>query len=158
MLSLGMTLSSASADSINSDTTDNQEIQVVYADLNNEDEVKSTVEDAFAKGAKIVEVNDTGIKIVPRVNSGWQQNTKRYYYSDILHGTEGTIKCYVVTGTLAADHVTSCSLSVDYWGTGLTVENKRIVNNNSFSVYGAWKARISGFMDYVSPQQEVHLF
>lgn len=134
---------------------------VIFSDLNNEDETLNAVQIEFDKGAEIVEVYDTQSSfnsLSLNRAAGWHENKKRYYYSDILHGSEGTLTCYVVTGTPNSDHVTNCSLNVDYWGTGLTVERKSIKKNYTRDVYGSWYTRITGGLVYVSPEQTVPLF
>ena len=66
-------------------------------------------------------------------------------------------RCYVVAGT-GVDHVTNCSFSVEVWGTGFSLLERYIVNNNTMNVAGKWKCLQSGFVNVVTPQYSVSLF
>ena len=127
---------------------------IVYADLNNKLEVKMEAQKAFDAGATVVKVENNAVK--PR-SSGWNSNSATYYFGDVLHGSKGTIRCYVVAGT-GVDHVTNCSFSVEVWGTGFSLLERYIVNNNTMNVAGKWKCLQSGFVNVVSPQYSVSLF
>ena len=117
-------------------------------------EVKMEAQKAFDAGATVVKVENNAVK--PR-SSGWNSNSATYYFGDVLHGSKGTIRCYVVAGT-GVDHVTNCSFSVEVWGTGFSLLERYIVNNNTMNVAGKWKCLQSGFVNVVSPQYSVSLF
>lgn len=129
---------------------------VVYADHTDHEEVLAVAQKAFDEGADSVEVRDINENknmIVP-LAAGWKQTkSPMYYFGDILHGSQGTIKAYV-NGT----SVSQCSLSVEVWGTYTSLYEKYLVNNNSKSVAGKWRIVVQGFMNAYSPTYSVSLY
>lgn len=152
-LCMGMTPLYASEQPIMDDSINHV---VVYADHENHEEVLAVAQQAFDQGADSVEVRDTNKDkdLITPLATGWKQTTSpMYYFGDILHGSQGTIKGYVNGGS-----VSNCSLSVEVWGTYTSLYEKYLVNNYSTSVAGKWRIVVEGFMNAYSPTYTVSLY
>ena len=105
------------------DVRDNEKIITVFANLDNQIEVNSVVQNAFdSYNADIVRVLDI-----------------RNQYN-LLAADEGTIKCYVVQTSKPS--VSSCSGSVYVAGNGVKFVSKSVSNNNSLSARLNWTIRL----------------
>lgn len=124
------------------DVRDNEKIITVFANLDNQIEVNSVVQNAFdSYNADIVRVLDIRNQYnLLATDEGWVTNSAQYYYGDMIHGSKGTIKCYVVQTSKPS--VSSCSGSVYVAGNGVKFVSKSISNNNSLSARLNWTIRL----------------
>lgn len=143
---LAFVLFAFNVNNISAEEVEEDDYSIVYVDMSNEEEVISAAKDAFDKGAKIVEVNDKEESIINPFarESGWETNTRQFFYGDIYNASKGTITCYVRFGTANGTHVNKCTLDVTIYGNDVTFVSKYIENDYTTSVTGKWQVKIGG--------------
>lgn len=121
---------------------DDEKIVTAFANLDDQIGINSVVQNALDSYntdiARVLDIRNQYNLLA--AGERWVTNSAQYYYDDMIHGSKGTIKCYVVQ--MPKPSVFSCSGPVYVAGNGVRSISKSISNSNSLSAGLNWTIRL----------------